>query len=200
VILYPVCARVSTSLAGRDAVNEARRLGRRALELSAHHAKRPGPGEETAFPYDAGRVPQPSHAGGRTWHFSTTNTRGLAAAIVAPCPVGIDAEWLDRPRIAAPLAYFSPEERALLGLDERRGVLALWSAKESVLKLTRVGIAGMGRVHLLSASPTGRLRLAFEDATFGVAILFRGDHVVSIASEAESFEVCILGLEAEVAQ
>ena len=77
-------------------VEEARRLGRRALEEASRLARLSAP---TEFPRDAERAPLPfedERAPGRLWHWSTTNTRGLVAAAVAPAPIGIDAEWLDR--------------------------------------------------------------------------------------------------------
>ncbi|HED66797.1 MAG TPA: 4-phosphopantetheinyl transferase family protein [Planctomycetes bacterium] len=196
MIVYPVCARVPSGLRGRRGVDEARRLGHEALELSARLARRP-PVEGASFPRDDERAPLPVRTGRCTWHFSTTNTRGLAAAVVAPFRIGIDAEWLDRPRIEAPLAYFDARERARLGLDERRGVIALWSAKEAVLKQVGVGIAGMGRVRLESAAPGHRLRLAFDGERFDVRLFFRGDHVLSIATTEPDCEMRPRSLEAE---
>jgi len=193
VILHPVLARVARDLGGRRGVAEARRLGRAALELSARLAHRP-PILGDAFPRDAGRAPLPVRGAGTTWHWSTTNTAGLAAAVVAPVRVGIDAEWLDRPRIHAPLEYFDPKERALLGLDERRGVLALWSAKEAVLKARGVGMAGMGRVRVLTvdsrtAGDRRRLVASLDGELASVELLWVGPHVLALACPIDDFEV-----------
>jgi len=186
VILHPVLARLERGSRGRRGVDEARRLGRAALEVSSRLARRP-PVVGDAFPRDAERAPLAARTNGTTWHWSTTNTTGLAAAVVAPVRVGIDAEWLDRPRIEAPLDYFEETERALLGLDERCGVLALWSAKEAVLKLTGIGMAGMGRVRLLAAPTGNRLSLAFDGEAYEVVLLWEGEHVIALAADAAGF-------------
>jgi hypothetical protein len=192
MILHPVVGRVPRGLSGRAGVQEARRIGKLALEESARLARFEG---EARFPRDAERAPVAVRPpGGATWHWSTTNTPGLAAGVVAPARVGVDAEWLDRPRIEAALEYFDAEELALLDRDERTGVLGLWSAKEAILKLTGVGMAGMGRVRLEGVLPRDgakddRLVLSFRDEVLQVAQLWQGEHVLSVACDADAFDV-----------
>ena len=200
MILHPVLARIPRGLRGKKGVEAGRQLGRAALEYSTRQAKRP---EELSrgtdpYPRDEERAPLPSHParpGEPTWHWSTTNTTGLAAAIVAPCRVGIDAEWLDRPRIEAALEYFDAAERERLGLDERRGVLALWSAKEALLKLTGDGMSGMGRARLVDVLAPDRLRLALDGSEHEVALLFEGEHVLALAADAPGFTLDVAVLE-----
>ena len=199
VILYPVVARLARDLRGRDGVAEARRLGRVSLDRSSKLAHV----EHTNFPRDPERAPTPFRSGGVTWYWSTTNTTGLAGGVVAPTRVAIDAEWLDRPRLEAVLEYFAPAELddlLQLGLDERRAALALWSAKESVVKLTGVGMAGMGRATLECVLAPGRgtptrLAVSLEDEVFEVVQVWEGEHVVSLACDAPAYRVQLKTLE-----
>ena len=196
MILHPVLARVPRGRHGRAGVEASRALAQRALDHAASLARPEG--ERTLLAMDTERAPLPSSAGGTTWHWSRTNTTGLVAALVSSVPVGIDAEWLDRPRIEAALEYFDESERAALGLDERRGVLALWCAKEAVLKETRIGLAGMARVRLLAADGD-RLTLGFDQERHCVRLLWEGEHVLAISSGSTHLPVRPALLEAALA-
>lgn len=79
-------------------------------------------------------------------HFSISHTPRHAFCVLAHCPVGIDAEELDR-TIRPSLAerVLSPEEkkRYLAVSDPRRAFLAMWVLKEAAVKLTGEGLHGI---------------------------------------------------------
>lgn len=189
MILHPVAAFGALELHGREKVRVARALGRAALRRSARLMKLELEDEEEAFPRDAERAPLSFERAGRTWCWSTTNTRGLSCAIVAPTRVGIDAEWLGRPRLGAALRYLPASELGAMGLEPRRAAFALWSAKEAVLKLTGLGMSGMGRTELVRVAGAGRATLELDDEVWEVRQVWESEHVISIACEAPEFTV-----------
>ncbi|HEX6882162.1 MAG TPA: 4'-phosphopantetheinyl transferase superfamily protein [Planctomycetota bacterium] len=141
VVLVPLSTRLARAqrfAAAREAVAEALRA---SAELAA--APRALPCE--AWP----RLPSGAPTPVQGWHASFTDTTGLVAAAVAPVALGLDAEWLARPRWEAARARFAASgELALLGGAGRADVLALWCAKEALLKLAGVGLADLARCPL----------------------------------------------------
>jgi phosphopantetheinyl transferase len=67
------------------------------------------------------------------------------------------------------------------GSDERAAVLALWSAKEALLKLVGVGLAGLARCALVRREGDF-FRLAHGETEHEVRVLKAGKHVVAYAS------------------
>ncbi len=85
MILHPVLARTARNVRGKRGVEEARRLGRSALEASSNLARRPYDASGVHhFPRDGERAPLPTESGGKTWYWSTTNR--AARAIAADLP------------------------------------------------------------------------------------------------------------------
>ena len=79
------------------------------------------------------------------WHFSITHTRRHAFCALAKCPLGIDAEELDRVvhlRLADKV--LSPSEKLRFDRceDKRDAFLRLWVLKEASVKLTGEGLGG----------------------------------------------------------
>lgn len=77
------------------------------------------------------------------WHFSITHTRHHAFCVLAPQPVGIDAEEMDRPvklRIAEKI--LSPGEFTQFSAaeDPRLALLSFWVLKEAEAKRSGDGI------------------------------------------------------------
>ena len=79
------------------------------------------------------------------WHFSISHTKGHVFCALTKCPVGIDAEEIDR-HIDLRLAnkILSPGERAEFDAasDKRRALLTFWVLKEAAVKLTGQGLRG----------------------------------------------------------
>ena len=79
------------------------------------------------------------------WHFSISHTPRHAFCALSECPVGIDAEELDR-SINLRLAdrILSPNERAQFdaAADKRLALLTFWVLKEAAAKLSGEGLRG----------------------------------------------------------
>lgn len=150
VTFHVVLAPLSTRTPRARRFGESRAAVAEALRASGELA-----GAPRALPYDGWpRTPAgaPAECGG--WHASFADTTGLVLALVAPAPVAVDAEWRLRPRWHAARERFEAAgELARLGSDTRDEVLALWTAKEALLKLAGVGLADLGRCTLLGRDP-----------------------------------------------
>ena len=79
------------------------------------------------------------------WHFSISHTSRHAFCALSECPVGIDAEELDR-NINLRLAdkILSPNERARFDAtkDKRLALLTFWVLKEAAAKCSGEGLRG----------------------------------------------------------
>lgn len=78
-------------------------------------------------------------------HFSITHTKGHVFCALAPRPIGIDAEELDRPvkpslarRVLSTTEYAQYEAAP----DKNRAFLTFWVLKEAAAKATGEGIRG----------------------------------------------------------
>ena len=80
---------------------------------------------------------------GSDWHFSISHTRHYAFCVLCDCPVGLDAEELNR-QVSPLLAdkALSPGERAQYDAasDKNRALLTFWVLKEADSKRTGRGI------------------------------------------------------------
>lgn len=79
-------------------------------------------------------------------HFSISHTERHAFCVLAHCPVGLDAEEMDRMvRPALMQRALSPAEqlRCAQAEDPRLAFLALWVQKEAAVKLTGEGLRQM---------------------------------------------------------
>lgn len=78
-------------------------------------------------------------------HFSISHTEKHAFCVLASCPVGIDAEELDRSinlRLADKI--LSPTEKAQFDAasDKRQALLTFWVLKEAGVKCSGTGLTG----------------------------------------------------------
>lgn len=185
--LHVVLAHPSSELRGRRQVVEGRRFGSLALARSARRARLAA--VPPVFPRDDEGAPVSfSDDAGRTWHWSTTNTRGLVGAVVASEPVALDAERRGR-RLEALRATFAPEELARLeGFAEPRE-LVLWTAKEAVLKLARVGLAGLSQTKLFAVLSRDRLAVSWKDRRYAVRVFALEGHVLAVTCASSRFDV-----------
>ena len=80
-----------------------------------------------------------------SWHFSISHTKNHAFCVLAPYPVGIDAEEKDR-KVNLRLAdkILSPAERSRFeaAQDKQAALLRLWVLKEAAAKLSGEGLRG----------------------------------------------------------
>jgi len=194
--IHVALAPFPAELGRRERVTASRRA---AAAARLHAVQRAGAPPELgqAWPRDEAGAPA-ARAG---WHASFADTAGLAAALVARVPAALDVEWLGRPRWQAARARFAEEgELARLGADDRASVLALWTAKEAVLKLARVGLADLARCPLVARTEQGFV-LWHRGSERSVRVLAHGAHVLAVACESElALELSSLAAEpAEVA-
>jgi len=173
-VLVPLSTRLARSVrhaAAREVVSEA-------LRGSAGLA-----GGSRALPCeDWPRASSGAPAEVAGWHASVADTTGLVAALVARAPVGIDVEWLLRPRwLAARERFRESGELALLGNDDRAAVLALWTAKEALLKLTGAGLADLARCRMIEREGEF-FRLELRGHVHEVRVRTSGHHLVACAS------------------
>jgi 4'-phosphopantetheinyl transferase len=179
VILHAVVAAFSAQLSGRAALERGRELARLARAESARLADAP----LDEFPADEDGAPLA--AGG--WHWSSTHTRGMAASVVAPARVGIDAEWLGRPRLSVVRRRF-PEELARMADQGAEGMLRLWTAKEALLKMHGVGVADLARCPLVEARPDHAV-IEYRGAQHRIHQLRHAEHVLALSCEAPDWRV-----------
>lgn len=141
-----VLAPLSTRLPRTQRFAASRAAVAEALRASGELA-----GAPRALPYDDWpRAPSGAPSPVRGWHASYADTTGLVVALVTSGPVAVDAEWVRRPRWHAARERFRDSgELVSLGGDTRDDVLALWTAKEALLKLAGVGLADLGRCPLV---------------------------------------------------
>jgi len=190
MLLHAVLVPLSTRLARAQRHPAAREALGEVLRASAALAGAPRSLPCEDWPRSASGAPAPV-AG---WHANFADTTGLAAALVAPVPVGLDVEWLHRPRWQAARERFRESgELALLGADDAPAVLALWTAKEALLKLAGVGLADLGRCRLL-ARDGERYRLEHRARVHEVCVRANGQHLLACASSAPA-ELVLHALE-----
>lgn len=114
---------------------------------------------------------------GSPLHFSISHTKNHAFCVLAPYPVGIDAEEMDREihlRLAEKI--LSPAEKARFddSADKQAALLRLWVLKEAAAKLSGEGLRGYP--NQTDFSPDDE-RIKEIDGCY-VAVLKENDHAV----------------------
>ncbi|MEM7307540.1 MAG: 4'-phosphopantetheinyl transferase superfamily protein [Planctomycetota bacterium] len=169
-----------TDLRGPGGVRALRAAQDEALWLAAERAGAPTPVD---FPRDADGAPRPFGAG--SWRWSAANTRGAALAAVAPVRVGVDLEALDRPRVAPAKEFADAGELALCESWDREHTLALWTAKEAVLKMVGCGIAELRACRLAAplSLASGEVTLAHRGERRRVSLVQSSGFLLAAAFE-----------------
>jgi len=208
-VRIPVVLAEAPLVSGREGVAAVRERQRAALVEAGRRAGAPALAE---LPRDADGAPVPFADG---WRWTAANTRGAAVGAVARAPLGVDVESLTRPRVPAPGEFagvdelihapiHAPIDRATDRAGDRainragddadrwttERTLALWCAKEAVLKLTGVGIAEL-RACRLTGAPlwTGgeaSLLIEHRGVTRAVRIATASGFVVALAADADA--------------
>ena len=115
---------------------------------------------------------------------SKTHTEGFAASAVSRTPLGIDAEWIHRPRLSAARESAGKSELEVLGSSstpEASTLILLWTGKEAVLKKLGLGLTGLSRCRLVASSGAGELVYDFDGTRHDVTAHRIGDYWLSIS-------------------
>lgn len=109
-----------------------------------------------------------------SFHFSISHTKNHAFCALSECPVGIDAEEMDRfisPRLVEKI--LSPSEKERFD-GSREMLLRFWVLKEAAVKLTGSGLQGYPNHTDFDPNDP---RIQTIDGCF-VAVLKENDHVI----------------------
>ncbi len=177
--LVVVQAGVDGDLRGRQGVARTRSRGREALRHAAELASH-GP---LPFRVSGAGAPLAVETPDGRWYWSLANTRGRVVAAVSSAPVGVDVESLDRPRIAPARAFCDEAELRLIGNADPARTLALWTAKEAVLKKAGCGIAELRECRVARRPRPARVVLEHRGRLHRVTLLRVERHVVAVASD-----------------
>ena len=82
---------------------------------------------------------------GNPVYFSISHTKKHAFCVLSHCPVGLDAEEMDRPirpELAEKILSAPEKQRFLAAEDSRAALLRLWVLKEAAAKSTGEGLHG----------------------------------------------------------
>lgn len=163
---------------GRGRVVIQRVASRRALALAAAGAGAPeGPWSQEE---DGGR-PLPMDG----WHWSVTHDAHFVGAVVARVPVGIDTEEITLRREALIQRVLDESEQSVLeGPEKKFTFTRAWCAKEAVLKATGIGMAGLSRCKILTATGP-RLTLRLDKKDWTVVQRRGGKSIFAVTAEAE---------------
>jgi 4'-phosphopantetheinyl transferase len=127
----------------------------------------------TILPDASGAPVAQVHGSAAVLSISISHRAGRGLAVLAPgeLPVGADLEWVEPHGHVFTEDYFTPQEREQLGrsqdLEPDEVSTLLWSAKESALKLLRLGLKADTRcvsIELAFASEPGSHWKPFEAA------------------------------------
>ena len=162
---------------GRAGVDQRRGAQAKALGAAAARA---GIGT-VGFKRDEDGAPLAREDG---WCWSVANTRKGVVATVAPGPVGVDLESMDRPRVAPVEEFADEEERAHVADWDTEATLRLWTAKEAVLKKAGCGIAELRECRLAAPPTIDGMVLDHRDAKHKVRHFVAGKLIVAIVSDA----------------
>lgn len=150
-------------------------LARKALHLSAGQ-----------FGVDIGVLKKndngaPLPSNGLYWSLSHCST--CVAAVAAPAPIGIDVEKITpfRPELVSEIA--DEAEWALVGELTPLLFFSYWTAKETVLKATGVGLAGLAQCRVTGISESGA-SVQYRDRSWQV-LFYNGmtAHVIAITDQ-----------------
>lgn len=156
---------------GKEAVDRLSWIAREALKVSAQKS-RVRLGELLK---DGDGVPCP--VDGIYW--SLSHKPKYVAAVVSNDKIGIDIEEM-KPRAESLFARVAGAEEWALEERSWDTLFRYWTAKEAVLKVIGIGIAGLRKCRITSVPDTNHISLDYRGQLFLVEQLRHSNHIVSV--------------------
>jgi len=177
--LNPVVKRVPgeiLALGGRASVQALGLLARECVRLSAEKSGLPLPHE---FP--KGDRGEPLPVQGVNW--SLSHKKSCVAGIASCWKSGIDVERLRPVSDGLVRRICQPGELELFECRESVGMFfRVFTAKEAVLKLKGVGLAGLSRVRITSVPDHDSLVAEYDGSPVTIIHFWMDDHLVSMVN------------------
>ena len=183
-IIYPVILKVSLKnrkLTGREQVAFLQKHARQAVAVSA----RRGSVDLPAFEKDSRGAPLARN--GIFW--SLAHKPEYVAGVVAKTPTGIDIEKI-RPVRAGLFERITDERERQLGPLSDEFFYRFWTAKEAVLKATRMGLAGLSRCKIIRIVDADVLEVAINGIKWRVTHRIYDHHLISVTSDDHAIDWC----------
>jgi len=173
-ILTPVIAPVPQDAPYRSprSVQRQREAARYALTDCAKRCGAPLDG----WTQDRDDRPVPNEG----YHWSISHGRGLAAAVVADEPVGIDVEEIQPRDRDLSEALATDAEWVIVGDRSWDSFFRVWTAKEATLKANGAGIAELLDCRLASIEGDRQMTLVYGGRTWRVEQYFHENHVAAV--------------------
>jgi 4'-phosphopantetheinyl transferase len=169
-------------LRGAERVAAKAARAREAVELSA----RATGAELGALAKDVEGAPLASNG----WHWSLSHADHFAAGAVARSIVGVDVEHIEPRNQDVVPRVTSRDELELLGGFRWETFFRVWTAKEAVLKKTRVGLADLARCLIVACPDDERMIVAHGGRDHVVHQRTRGRHVAAVTHDgAQDLEI-----------
>lgn len=136
------------------------------------------------FEKDLSGIPKPYNG----IHWSITHKPDYVAGVVSNEPVGIDIERIKPVSDTMFKKLVHDDEKMqfdCLGNHINENILffRLFTAKESVLKKTGIGIKGLSRIKICSVIDKTHLIVKFEGENYLVEHFYLDDHIVSVTKD-----------------
>lgn len=173
--IHPVillCGPSPPGLAGPERVARQRTLAREALARSARYAGTVLP----ALEKDADGAPIPADG----WYWSLSHKPEVAAAVIAPVPVGIDVETVRTVVEGLHRKIAEDAEWEMAGGVAPDTLFRFWTAKEAVLKRAGTGLRELSHCRIAAIDGDTHMRLEHRGQVVTVRHLCSGKHIVAI--------------------
>ena len=163
---------------------ERAKLQRETARIALRHSAVRCGAAVVEWPQREDGVPMPT--GG--WHWSVSHTRRWAAAVVAPCPIGIDVEWI-RPRKEMLWdGVADADEWRRFGERSWDAFFRLWTAKEATLKAHGKGIGYLSDAKLIAVPDVASMVIDLRGDSHRVLQLRIDDHIAAVSPVAGPVE------------
>jgi len=176
--LFPVILSVppeKQQLKGRDKVHFLSQYARTAAEQSAEKAGICC----TGFPKNEKGMPLPSLG----YYWSISHKPEYVAGVVSAQKIGIDIERI-RPYSAGLEKKVADEnEWSLYPLDRSELLFHYWTAKEAVLKIVGIGLAGLSACKIQKPASQDHMVVLFQDQKYLIKHIAFDNHVAAIVTD-----------------